>query len=367
MLMVLVGHCWNFGGKWRLNLPFADTRFDVAAIVGPNLGNRGVNLFLVLSGFCLYWPLVRAGARRDPTLMEFARRRCRRILPPYYVAVVIYGGIELIRSLQHRSRFSTDETVRWLLTHLGMIHNLHPLYVISIDGSLWTLALEFQLYLLFPLLVEAFRRCKPRRVLFVLLLATSVYRLWLVRGGYLSQYEYEYVLAASIFGRCFEFALGMFTAALVSRWQEADRAPWRRSDIAVALLFGVLALVDCRANVLPALIDAAYGLLFASVLIGASREGSWLNRRLSDRWLSRLGVISYSVYLIHLPLVMSCGTFVIKYRLSNATEIVIMLAVVAPAMILLGYLYHLMFERPFMNLPRSASGVTRDVSHVTST
>ena len=66
MLMVLLYHCWIFGGMWSIGPTLGGHHFNVAPILG--FGHIGVNLFLVLSGFCLYWPFVKGGTRREPTL-----------------------------------------------------------------------------------------------------------------------------------------------------------------------------------------------------------------------------------------------------------------------------------------------------------
>ena len=56
MLMVLLYHCWIFGGMWSVGPTVGSHHLNVAPILG--FGHIGVNLFLVLSGFCLYWPFV---------------------------------------------------------------------------------------------------------------------------------------------------------------------------------------------------------------------------------------------------------------------------------------------------------------------
>ncbi len=54
------------------------------------LGASGVDLFLVLSGFCLFWPLVRHNSEVAPLrFKEYFRRRIRRICPPFYFACLL--------------------------------------------------------------------------------------------------------------------------------------------------------------------------------------------------------------------------------------------------------------------------------------
>ena len=70
--------------------------------------------------------------------------------------------------------------------------------------------------------------------------------------------------------------------------------------------------------------------------------------------LRGLGLFSYSVYLIHLPLVMVLGEFAM-HHLSNTQNVLFQLFLVVPLMLGLGYLFHLLFERPFMNAPRDGT------------
>jgi len=349
MLMVLLYHCWLFGGMWSVGLTVGGRHIDVAPILG--FGHIGVNLFLVLSGFCLYWPFVKGGRRREPTLWEFSKKRCRRILPPYYVTLLLFSAVPFIEAWYHHTGFNGRYVLNWLILHTLMLHNTRPDYALSINGSLWSLALEFQLYILFPMLVEAYRRFSARRVLLAVLLVCTVYRFFLVWGHYLPDDGYGYVLAYSIFGRGFEFALGMFTALLVARQHAEQRSLVLWTDYLLIAVVVPAAILDGRHGHFRALTDAMWGLLFAALLLAGSRSETRLHRVLSHRLLVWLGLFSYSVYLIHLPLVIGFGDYGLG-QFSNTGRVLFMLFVVIPLVLGLGYLFHLLFERPFMNAPR---------------
>ncbi len=349
MLMVLLYHCWLFGGMWSVGLTAGARHFNAAPVLG--FGHVGVNLFLVLSGFCLYWPFVKGGRRREPTLWEFAKKRCRRILPPYYVTLILFSVVPLTQAWLHHTGSDAHYTLNWLFLHALMLHNTRPDYVLSVNGSLWSLALEFQLYILFPVLVEAYRRFNARGVVLAVLLVCTAYRFFLVRGHYLPDDGYGYVLAYSVFGRGFEFAVGMFAALLVARRHAEQKSPERWVDGLLLVAITLLAILDGRHGHFQTLTDAMWGLLFAALLLAGSRSETRLHRALSHPLLVWLGLFSYSVYLIHLPMVMVLGTYG-HARFSNTAQVLFMLLFVAPLMVGLGYLFHLLFERPFMNVPR---------------
>jgi len=95
-----------------------------------------------------------------------------------------------------------------------------------------------------------------------------------------------------------------------------------------------------------------WGLLFAVIILIGSRPNAIVNRLLSSRYLVHLGIYSYSVYLIHLPLVILLGGYAIAH-FSNNGQVLFILLFAVPLMLGLGYLFHLLFEKPFMTAPRS--------------
>lgn len=357
MLMVLMAHCWWFIGAWQVNLPLGHRHINLAGIF--NYGHIGVNLFLLLSGFCLYWPFVKQGARKEPTLAEFARKRCRRILPPYYVALVLFGLLPLLFGLWQHQQVSVSHQVTDIVLHALMLHNMDPAYVSGIDGSLWTLALEFQLYILFPVLVEAYRRFPARGVLLVVFLFCTLFRFWsakllAVHGNYNPHDPIGYCLAYSVMGRCFEFALGMFLARCLADLYAKGQTGLRWTD---GLFVGVVTLISLAefkrnhgAHFLT-LTDAMLGLCFAVLFVAAGKPNSLAHRLLSGRAIVAIGIFSYSIYLVHLPLVFFFGDIARRYHFTNTQQIAYACLFVAPLMILTGYVFHRLFERPFMNVP----------------
>lgn len=355
MLMVLLYHCWLFGGTWHIG--FALGRHTINLASALSFGHIGVNLFLVISGFCLYWPFVKSNSRKEPTLWEFAKKRCRRILPPYYATLLIFGALPIAQAWHHLSSVNWAFALNWFWLHAVMAHNLRPAYILSLNGSLWSLGLEFQLYILFPALVEAYRRFSARGVLLSVFAGSTIYRFVVAHGNFLPDDGFGYVLAYSVFGRCFEFALGMFAAKRIAQWHRSGKSPFGNIDYLFPALIVPLAVFDGRHGHFQTLTDAMWGLLFTMLLVMASRPETYMHSWLSNRWLVSCGIFSYSVYLIHLPLVIGLGAFAMHHHFSNAIMILFELVFVVPLMIGLGYVFHLLFEKPFMGPPRQRKAV----------
>ena len=108
-------------------------------------GYLGVDLFFFLSGFCICYPYARARGegRLRPSLSEFVRRRARKIVPSYVLALAVFAVV-------YHARFaSSGEEFVHLLAHLTFVHVWFPATFGSLSGPLWTLGVEVQFYVLF--------------------------------------------------------------------------------------------------------------------------------------------------------------------------------------------------------------------------
>lgn len=350
MLWVLLFHCWMFGYYWNFSLPIGHHAIDFGLPL--HVGYAGVNLFLVLSGFCLYWPIAKSRGAKEPGLLSYAKRRCRRILPPYYATLAIFGGLAFFFniSLEHHDSVFVG---KWLIWHLLMLQNMRGQYMMSIDAPLWSLALEFQLYILFPLLVVGYRRFNCRAVLLAVLIATTFFRVFAYKYGY-SEIE---LLTVSVFARAFEFALGMFLAKAVAEREIEGGFRLTRLDYAAgALLFAVAFATNWHSHWAQKtgrpLEDVMWGLAAGGFILLGSQRSSLAHRWLSAKWFSGLGIFSYSVYLIHQPLVIGLNKLAENLNLTGVKLGLLDFVVVAPIAIGLGYLFHLVFEKPFMQPAR---------------
>src|SRR5579871_106365 len=123
---------------YTLNLqPLAETGF------------LGVELFFFLSGFCIFYPYARGlfAQKPPPSYREFYSRRWLKIVPSYVLAIV------LLIAVGWQKYGSFGEGARDVAFHLAFIHNWFSANMSSIDGVLWSLGVEVQFYILFPLIV----------------------------------------------------------------------------------------------------------------------------------------------------------------------------------------------------------------------
>jgi peptidoglycan/LPS O-acetylase OafA/YrhL len=260
-------------------------------------GFAGVDVFFVISGYLITGIIAGELAAGRFSLRGFWERRLRRIVPALaamLLATMVAGWA--ILTPEHFAQFA-----RALLSASLFASNLHFArgtgYFDSDTGALpllhtWTLGVEEQFYLLFPLMMLAAWRWNRRTVLPLVVvtgLASLALALWLAPRAPLLAF---YLLPT----RMWELMLGAACALLPRR----PRADGRLAAAGIALILTGFALIapDTPAPsplfLLPT-IGTALVLLFAS---GQTRAGRWL----AVPPLVWLGLISFGLYLWHQPL-----------------------------------------------------------------
>ncbi len=347
----------------------------------------GVDLFFTLSGFLLFLPYARAilGGRPAPRALEFYRRRALRILPAYYVCLGV------LAVAQFGLRWSAPDAQN-VLAHLALLHDISPAFNRTISGPFWTLAVEWQFYLLLPLIAWAIARISggsPRRlvagVVGVIIIALALregdamlaaHRAALP-GPAAPWIDLAQRIVIGSQGKYLEvFGIGMLCGViytLIARRAGALAA--RRTQLAGVALLGVallsyLALAPLvyeRRNAIlaafylalrPGDVEMLLGPLMLGLGYGALTLGALLAPpllRAPFEWgpLRFIGLISYSLYLWHeavinlvFPLIPVSG---------GVARGVVALAIALGVAIPFAYLSYQLVERPFLRWRRTGT------------
>lgn len=293
IVLVLWYHVWEI--SWLSPSPWLQFL--------PATGFVGVHLFFFLSGFVISYPFVRAAAagRKKPSWRDFAWRRFIKIVPSYFLSIGVAYAIGYAQAQPNAS------LVPDLVTHLLFIHTWFPLRYGTIDGVLWTLAVEVQFYCIFPLIWWCFRR-----------------QAWLTAGIMIAIAWYWRVALstccmATLFPQYEEnlpgyldlFAFGMIAAYAFTRFGERWRAERFRYVAPLVAVGGVsffIALLenlyayrffDQWAGVWQIDNRPLLGAAFAVIALGWLVSPRWWQIVLDNPPLRFLAAISYNLYLYH--------------------------------------------------------------------
>lgn len=155
MLGVMWFHIWQ--QSWLSpRFTLLGMTFDFTHVVRS--GYLFVDIFLLLSGFLMFLPYAKSALDQtpSPSIPGFYKKRAVRILPPYYLCIVILFILACINGEYH----TKSEMFRDILTHLTLTHTFFTdTYLFShLNIPLWTIAIEVQFYVFFPFIARAFKK-----------------------------------------------------------------------------------------------------------------------------------------------------------------------------------------------------------------
>lgn len=319
-------------------------------------GHEAVAIFIVLSGYCLMLPVVRQKPQHlTVEFGRFLRRRAQRILPPYFAALA--GSIALLAAfatLRQPSGTIWDDSLPGLdplaiLSHVLVVHNWSPTWGYQINGPLWSVASEWQIYFFFPLLLlPVWRRFGMLGTLAVAALL-----------GYAPLFFAPAQAAIAIPWYLLLFTFGMVAAAIGFSPDELStrlRSHVRWRWVSAASWLGCLAFSFGAARVWfshKAVADLLVGLSTMALLVhlthcAATGGKSRLLALLESRVLVGLGHFSYSLYLTHLPVLALCYFWLQHLGWSGGVRALALLGLGSSLSLVVAYAFHLGVERPFM-------------------
>lgn len=313
-------------------------------------GNASVDVFIVLSGFCLGIPIAKSVALEMPGgVVSYIGRRARRILPAYYAAcvlcLIVLAAAPRIWQMPGASWAGTDPPFSRpvVLSHLLLLHNLYTRWSLDIDIPLWSVATEWQIYFLLPvLLLPVWRRygvLPMTGIAFAVGLALSSLGFEAARFWFLGLFALGVAASAVVFrssGRSNSLPWGSLAALLtivviIFHWV----VPWPRS-------LGMIIVVDVLVGV------ATMAGLIWGARSGMSTRPAGLVRWLSSAPMMAIGGFSYSLYLLHAPVLAVVHWLCRSHGLTDPRTLVLEYLCGLPLAILIAYLSSLAFERPWL-------------------
>jgi peptidoglycan/LPS O-acetylase OafA/YrhL len=375
-------------------------------------GFIGLYLFFVLSGFLLFLPYARSflSGNKWPSTRRFYMRRALRILPIFYAALFVLFAVALIAPKS--GLVPPIPRAKTLFTLVTLFHDVRPdawFYVLGTDTPLWSLAIEWQFYLVLPVIALGlrflYRRVGPKGVI-VGVVGLMGYGL-IVRGiAAASFYAFGYPnvtqipgplglvlsLLYGMNGKYLElFALGMLASlgytTVMTRFGDIDRQArqkWAAMTAGKALKVTTVVTAVCllaalalnllwlhAAGLIPTPAQAyvgrwpqeasgawvwsvagpfALGLCLVGWLVGTLLGPMWFRALWMWRPLRLVGLISYSLYVWHALLQHFVDPFWAKHWGTLVTPSYVIIYLVL--LLVVGAVSYRFIERPFLHVRR---------------
>jgi peptidoglycan/LPS O-acetylase OafA/YrhL len=263
-----------------------DTKNMILNLIPTAYGWIGVQLFLAISGFLIHLGfLSRNGSLK---LISFYSRRFWRIYPTYLIFLLIFFATPL--GMKYYLNYA--EGLKDLFFHLLFIHNFSAKYYFSINPSFWSLALEMQLYLIYPIFLLMRNWLGINITLFIILM--------LVPASYIALHiilpNSTIVAPGFISNHWFNWCAGAF---LAERYVNGQRLIGKSSLIVAAAGFIATILAGYYISIeLSGFVSIIAWIAFFEWILHKD-----INTKTSmNKVLATIGLISYSIYLIHQPL-----------------------------------------------------------------
>ena len=306
-------------------------------------GHLAVAVFIVVSGFSLSLAPLRRGDTLSGGARRFLRRRAWRILPPYWAALVISTAVSWVLI---EPALAAGTVARGFVVHGVLLQDVTASWVPN--GTFWSIAVEWQIYFVFPLILWLGRKTSIRTsVICTVALVLAVEGVTAL-GSPFNKVNHLTPQFLAL------FAMGVLAAHVgagefpsrIRRWLTIAGAGTLGAVAIAAVVEGSVWMVSQYFWV-----DLVFGSAVACLVAVMHGGGAPRTRRLlASRPALKLGLFSYSIYLMHAPLLQVAAVTIVRpMHLAPLEAFAVLLVGAVPAIIVLCYGFHLMFEAPFLH------------------
>jgi peptidoglycan/LPS O-acetylase OafA/YrhL len=317
-------------------------------------GVWGVAAFFVLSGYLLSAPYLRALLydKPWPSIRLFLLRRVLRIVPLYLVAIAF--SVLLARGFEHTTPGLAD-----ILSHALMLQDFSPTFVMTLNGPLWTMPVDFEFYLALPVFAFAAAFIVTRRpvserpqTLSLLLLtgalASIAYRFFIAKtmpwtiGG-----AEKFVFIDNGIGMASAFLIGIGLAlAFEAKAPALSRGRAIAGVVAAVVLFFALERTCTSHHAVIVALRTLVAATSAGLLLYSLPVFSNVVALTQTRAVALGASLAYAIYLFHVP-ILEAAYAALHLGKGNASFAILSLVTLC-VLVPIAYLAHRFIERPFL-------------------
>ncbi len=309
-------------------------------------GYIGVDMFFVISGYLITTILLQEQQHGTFSIVNFYERRARRILPALFTVLLVCLPFAWFLLLPYelkefgKSLIAVVAFVSNILFCLGTDYFTTDTELIPLLHT-WSLAVEEQFYIVFPLFLALFAG-KNKRILVILIVLIALVSLGLTEWGWRYFSEANFYLIPT---RAWELMLGALTALyLFSKPQPKGFICHIASLLGLGMILVSIFFLD--KNIPFPSLYALVPTLGTALIILFANNHTLVNKLLSFKPFVMIGLVSYSAYLWHQPLFVFARAY---YMALPSVSIMLGLSVIS---VLIGYISWRYIEAPFRNKQR---------------
>lgn len=313
----------------RIELPEFGLKM-IAYLFGK--GYYGVFLFFILSGYLIHSNKSR---NKDISWLNFYKNRFWRIYPLYFILLVFW--------FLYYSRFEWVNKTD-LLLHTFLIHNFNAESIFNINDSFWSLAIEAQFYMLYPFIYFFFKKNNAISLFFVTLFLSVVISLFSLDKVFL-------------FLTTFKFLFFWVSGCLLFEYRNQIKyiySYYSKAIYFILIFFFIICFTEAGNYFglfikLPLINEFLFCILFFIIFNLSSFNFKYLIFDKIKLILKFFGAISYSLYLVHNPILISLKKYFFNVFENPYLNIFYEIFCVVMILILISFSLYQLIEKRFIN------------------
>lgn len=321
-----------------------------------HLGVIGVSFFFVLSGFLItYLMLLEKKNFKSISVRKFYLRRILRIWPLYFLLLIV--GFFILPKLTYIPYFSENlsSNFKWnLIMYILMLPNLAFSFFLAVPliGQLWSIGVEEQFYLIWPVLLKYFKKISINLLIKILVI-------WLFIKGLvlfifkISDENWVIILKNNLAMLKFEnMIIGAIGALLLTENKIKLLNFIYKKSVLLFSMFGIFISLFILPDFFNDLLHLVHSFFFIIIILNVSSNSSSF-LKLENTFYNLLGKISYGIYMYHLIVIYFTIKFLdycIMFHPKNIYSNLLLYIMVISITSLISYMSYTLFERKFLKI-----------------
>lgn len=303
-------------------------------------GDIGVQLFFIISGFVIAIPYAKGHlfGSKTPKIKQFFARRLSRLEPPYFInLIILFLLIPIVTSS------NAIDLVPNLIASMMYVHNIVFLKMSSINCVAWSLEVEFQFYILAPLLTHFFKikQLYLRRGILLGLIATFSVINAVIGDDASPLYRLSLLFQAQYF-----FTGFLLLDVYLNEWQQKPNKDTIYDFVSVMAWISIVVILNIGKTTMALIVAPMF------IAYCAAFKGTLSNRFFCNKFIYTIGGMCYTIYLYHFTIISAFGRIIIKSGVTNNMpvwmSIVFSTIFLAPITLFLCTLLFILIEKPCM-------------------